>query len=87
MKSLIIPIVVEQFLALLVGIADTLMISHVGEAAVSGVSLINQLNHTNPAPVLCLFDLNLLGDILDKLLAMTDDANKLITSAGSFHRL
>ncbi len=45
LKSLIIPIVVEQFLALLVGIADTLMISHVGEAAVSGVSLINQLNN------------------------------------------
>lgn len=45
LKSLIIPIVVEQFLVLLVGIADTLMISHVGEAAVSGVSLVNQLNN------------------------------------------
>ncbi len=41
--TLISPIIVEQFLLLLVGIADTMMISHVGEAAVSGVSLTNQL--------------------------------------------
>ena len=45
LKALIVPIVIEQFLALLVGIADTLMISHAGEAAVSGVSLVNQLNN------------------------------------------
>lgn len=42
---MILPIIVEQFLALLVGLADTLMVSHVGEAAVSGVSLVNQLNN------------------------------------------
>jgi len=45
LKNLIVPIVVEQFLALLVGIMDTLMVSHVGEAAVSSVSLVNQLNN------------------------------------------
>lgn len=45
LKSLIVPIIIEQFLALLVGIADTLMVSHVGEAAVSSVSLVNQLNN------------------------------------------
>lgn len=45
LRGLIYPIVVEQFLALLVGIADTLMVSHAGEAAVSSVSLVNQLNH------------------------------------------
>ena len=45
LKDLILPIIVEQFLALLVGLADTLMVSHVGEAAVSGVSLVNQLNN------------------------------------------
>lgn len=43
LKNLILPIIVEQFLALLVGIADTLMVSHVGEAAVSAVSLVNHL--------------------------------------------
>lgn len=44
-SRLITPIIVEQFLALLVGIADTLMVSYAGEAAVSGVSLVNQLNN------------------------------------------
>lgn len=45
LKKLIFPIIIEQFLALLVGIADTLMVSYVGEAAVSAVSLVNQLNN------------------------------------------
>lgn len=43
--KLIVPIVVEQLLMMLVGIADTLMVSYAGEAAVSGVSLVNQLNN------------------------------------------
>lgn len=42
---LILPILVEQLLTMLVGIADTLMVSYAGEAAVSGVSLVNQLNN------------------------------------------
>ncbi|KAG4085967.1 mate-domain-containing protein [Neocallimastix lanati (nom. inval.)] len=41
---LIYPILVEQVLMLLVGIADTLIVSYAGESAVSGVSLINQIN-------------------------------------------
>ncbi|MGN0642358.1 MAG: MATE family efflux transporter [Huintestinicola sp.] len=43
LKRLIVPVIVEQFLSMLVGLADTLMISYAGEAAVSGVSLVNQL--------------------------------------------
>ena len=43
--KLIVPIVIEQLLVMLVGIADTLMVSYAGEAAVSGVSLVNQLNN------------------------------------------
>ncbi len=44
LARLIIPIVIEQFLALLVGLADTLMISYAGDAAISGVSLVDQIN-------------------------------------------
>lgn len=44
LKALIIPLFIEQLLALLVGMADTMMISFAGEAAVSGVSLVNMFN-------------------------------------------
>lgn len=44
LKKLIVPLFVEQLLAMLVGIADTLMVSYAGETAVSGVSLVNMLN-------------------------------------------
>lgn len=39
--TLIIPLLIEQLLAMFVGIADTLMISYAGESAVSGVTLVN----------------------------------------------
>lgn len=44
LKHLILPLLVEQLLLLLVGMIDTLMISYAGEVAVSGVSLVNQIN-------------------------------------------
>lgn len=44
LRKLIIPLIFEQLLALLVGLADTMMISSVGEAAVSGVSLVDTVN-------------------------------------------
>lgn len=44
LKSMIVPLFFEQLLVLLVGIADTLVISYTGEAAVSGVSLVNMVN-------------------------------------------
>lgn len=44
LKEMIIPLFLEQLLVMLVGMADTVVISYVGEAAVSGVSLVNQFN-------------------------------------------
>lgn len=41
--ALIIPLIIEQLLAVLVGMADSIMIASVGEAAVSGVSLVDNL--------------------------------------------
>ena len=41
--TLIIPLVFEQLLSVLVGMADSIMIASVGEAAVSGVSLVDQI--------------------------------------------
>lgn len=45
LRKLIIPLVLEQALAITVGMVDTMMISSVGEAAVSGVSLVDMLNN------------------------------------------
>jgi len=44
LRRLILPLIMEQLLAILVGMLDTVMISGVGEAAVSGVSLVNAFN-------------------------------------------
>ena len=40
LRRLILPLIIEQILLVAVGMADTIMISSVGEAAVSGVSLV-----------------------------------------------
>lgn len=40
---LIMPIVVEQFMLVLVGMSDSIMVSSIGEAAVSGVSLFDNI--------------------------------------------
>lgn len=44
LMAMIIPLFLEQLLIMLVGMADTLVVSYAGEAAVSGVSLVNQFN-------------------------------------------
>ena len=44
LKNLIVPLFLEQLLSVLVGVADTFMVSYAGEAAVSGVSLVNMFN-------------------------------------------
>ncbi len=44
LMKLILPLIVEQFLAVAVGMADTIMITIRGEEAVSGISLVDTLN-------------------------------------------
>ena len=43
LKQLIVPLLIEQLLAIAVGMADSIMVSSVGEAAVSSVSLIDTI--------------------------------------------
>ena len=45
LRKLIIPLIFEQTLAITVGMADTMMIASAGEAAVSGVSLVDMFNN------------------------------------------
>ena len=42
--KLLAPLIVEQILAVSVGMVDTMMVSSVGEAATSGVSLVDMIN-------------------------------------------
>lgn len=44
LKRLILPLIVEQILAVSVGMVDTMMVSNAGEAATSGVSLVDMVN-------------------------------------------
>lgn len=44
LKKLILPLVVEQFLAVAVGMADSIMVASVGESAVSAVSLVDSIS-------------------------------------------
>lgn len=43
--ALILPLILEQTLAITVGMADTMMVASVGEAGVSGVSLMDMVNN------------------------------------------
>ena len=45
LAALVLPLILEQTLALTVGMADTMMVSSVGEAGVSGVSLMDMVNN------------------------------------------
>ena len=44
LRRLIVPLVIEQLLAVTIGMADTMMVANVGEAAVSGISLVDSVN-------------------------------------------
>lgn len=44
LRALLLPLLLEQFLSVSMGMADTVMVSSVGEAAVSSVSLVDSVN-------------------------------------------
>lgn len=44
LKKLIIPLAIEQTLAISIGLFDTIMVFSCGEAAVSGVSLVDSIS-------------------------------------------
>lgn len=44
LRKLLVPIIVEQLLSSLMGTADTMMVSNVGSAAISAVSLVDSIN-------------------------------------------
>lgn len=45
LRKLILPLIIEQVLAVTVGMFDVVMVSSVGEAAISGVSLVDMINN------------------------------------------
>lgn len=49
LRSLIIPLLIEQILTLTIGMADTIMVANVGEEAVSGIALVDSISN------LCIF--------------------------------
>ena len=42
--SLALPLVIEQLLSITVGMFDTMMVSNIGQTAVSGISLVDSVN-------------------------------------------
>ncbi|MEG0823788.1 MAG: MATE family efflux transporter [Erysipelotrichaceae bacterium] len=44
LRRLILPLIVEQLLAVTIGMADTMMVASVGEQAVSGLALVDTIN-------------------------------------------
>ena len=43
-RALLVPIILEQLLNSIMGTADTMMVSNVGSAAISAVSLVDSIN-------------------------------------------
>lgn len=83
LKRLIVPLFIEQLLLMVVGLVDTMMVSHAGEAAVSGVSLDNTINN------IFLFIFTALGTggavVVSQYIGRNDKAEAENTASQIFH--
>ena len=53
LRILLVPLIVEQILNSLMGTADSIMVSNVGSAAISAVSLVDSINIFSDTGILC----------------------------------
>ena len=79
LRALVMPLMFEQFLNVMVGMVDTLMVSKAGEAAVSGVALttnINLLIIQVMAALATSFAVSTTDGVIQKMLLMRQDSWK-----------
>lgn len=82
LQKLIIPLIIEQLLGISVGMFDTIMISSLGESAVSGVSLVDMLNVlminifaalATGGAVICAYELGKIKKIMEQDTSVKND--------------
>ena len=78
LRKLLVPIIIEQLLASLMGTVDTMMVSNVGSAAISAVSLVESISlsyrHFQRLPPVVRFSVHSIWEVkIQKVPAMLQD--------------
>ena len=76
LRALVMPLMFEQFLNVMVGMVDTLMVSKAGEAAVSGVALTTNINLLIIQVMVPSFAVSTTDGVIQKMLLMRQDSWK-----------